>query len=174
MESRGNLPTIQIPQTEQLAKAELGVNHMLNVSQDRLALTKEAKTQARLYKQNIYHRKSDVICLVGSALIKPQGMQDKAASVRHCPSRRTQIHSNGNSTETTAFSDILKTVTINMIDYKQKKTLKISVIVVKNIKRKRLFYSMPSCDCHLNDFSMHLFTKIPKSQAHSCGSNQLF
>lgn len=89
IESRSNLPTIQIPHTEQLAKEELGVNHKLNVSQDRLALAEEGKTQTRLYKQNIYHRTSDVICLVRSALIKPQGVQDRATRVRHCPSRNT-------------------------------------------------------------------------------------
>lgn len=81
-ESRGNLPTIQIPDRTAGWGGPRGKSQA--ECEPRLAFTKEAKTETGLYKQNVYHRASDVICLVGSALIKPQGVQDKATSVRHC------------------------------------------------------------------------------------------
>jgi len=42
-ESRSNQPAVQIPDMEQLAKEELGVNHKQNMTQDWLAVTEEAK-----------------------------------------------------------------------------------------------------------------------------------
>lgn len=41
--SRSNQPTVEILHVEQLSKEEMGVNYKLNMTQDWLAVTEEAK-----------------------------------------------------------------------------------------------------------------------------------